>query len=95
MLFMALCTDKADHLETRLANRPDHVAWLSTHNEAIRIAGPFLAEDNETMAGSLLIVEAQDIDAARALLASDPYALAGLFQTVEVHPWRWVVGAPH
>jgi uncharacterized protein len=46
------------------------------------------------MIGSMLIVEAENEAEARALLAEDPYAKAGLFQNVEVLPWRWVVNPP-
>jgi uncharacterized protein YciI len=28
MLFALICTDKPDHLQVRLDNRPDHVAFL-------------------------------------------------------------------
>ena len=94
MLFMALCRDKVGHTQTRSDNRADHLAWLNSMNGTIRIAGPFLADDGETMAGSLLILEADDLQAARTLLAADPYAKVELFQSVDVHPWRWVVGAP-
>ena len=46
------------------------------------------------MCGSIVVVEAGDLAAAKALFAADPYAAAGLFETVEIRPWRWVVGAP-
>jgi uncharacterized protein YciI len=28
------------------------------------------------------------------VLARDPYRAAELFQSIEIRPWRWVVGAP-
>jgi len=94
MLFMAICRDKVGHLEVRQENRSDHLAWLQSSSDAIRIAGPFFGDDGETMAGSLLVVEADDLATAKSLLANDPYAKASLFQDVEIRPWRWVVGAP-
>jgi uncharacterized protein YciI len=42
----------------------------------------------------MLIIEADSLDAAKALLAKDPYAIAGLFGSVEVLPWRWTIGVP-
>ena len=42
--------------------------------------------------GSLSILEAEDRAAVEAFVADDPYALAGLFATVEVKPWRIAVG---
>ncbi len=91
MHFVAILIDHDGALETRLANRPDHIDWLNS--APVRIAGPFLDAKGD-MVGSLLIVEAEDEASARALLATDPYAKAGLFKSVEVKAWRWVVGKP-
>ena len=40
------------------------------------------------MAGSLIIVEADDLAAAEAFNAADPYAKAGLFERVEIRAFR-------
>jgi uncharacterized protein YciI len=40
--------------------------------------------------GSLLVVEAADRAAAEAFAAADPYAKAGLFESVVVRPFRAV-----
>ncbi|MQT13374.1 YciI family protein [Segnochrobactrum spirostomi] len=93
MLFVASCLDKADHLEVRLANRPDHLAWLDGHRDAVRLAGPFLDAAGEKPVGSMLIIEAASAAAVEALLAEDPYAKAGLFASVEIRPWRMTIGA--
>jgi hypothetical protein len=45
------------------------------------------------MAGSMLIIEVADRAAAEAFAASDPYAVAGLFERVEIRAWRATVGA--
>jgi uncharacterized protein YciI len=94
MLFAVSCTDKADSLNVRLENRPDHIEFLKVNSGAIKIAGPYIGEDGEAMTGSLLIVEAADLAAAKALAAGDPYAKAGLFASVDIRPWKWVVGNP-
>ncbi|RFB78212.1 YciI family protein [Methylovirgula sp. 4M-Z18] len=94
MYFVALCTDKPDHLQTRLDTRPAHLDFLKSHSAAIKIAGPLLAADGETPNGSMLVLECADAEAAKALLAQDPYAQAGLFASVEVKPWRWTIGVP-
>ncbi len=46
------------------------------------------------MAGSLFLIEAADIEAVRAFTAADPYALAGLFERVEVRAWRQTLPRP-
>lgn len=94
MLFAAMCHDKPDHLAVRLATRDAHVAWLKSLGGKVRIAGPFLDETAEIMQGSIVVIEAETLAEAKAVFAADPYAAAGLFETVEIRPWRWVVGAP-
>ena len=44
--------------------------------------------------GSLVVIEAADAAAANALAAKDPYAMAGLFESVEIRPWNWVFNPP-
>ena len=53
-----------------------------------------VTEDGAGMTGSLLIVEAADLAAAHAFAAGDPYAKAGLFESVAIRPWKWVIGNP-
>ena len=94
MLYALICTDKANSSALRADVRPKHLAFIDAHKERVKIAGPFTSDDGATMLGSLIIVEAADIAAARAFAAADPYAQAGLFASVEIKPWRWIVGAP-
>lgn len=92
MYFVIYAKDKPNHTDVRAANRPDHVAWLKANN--FHVAGPLLAQDGETMIGSMLILEANSKADATALIKNDPYAKAGLFDTVELHAYNWAIGAP-
>ena len=92
MLFIACCTDKPDHLNVRLETRPAHLAFLAEKGDALKVGGPTLDDDSETPNGSLLIFEDADLEAAKSWVAQDPYAAAGLFETVVVRPWRHAVG---
>ena len=94
MLFAVTCLDKPGHAAVRADNRATHLDFLKANADAVKIAGPMTSDDGSAMVGSLLIVEADDRAALDALLAADPYAKAGLFETVTVRPWRWVIGAP-
>lgn len=94
MLFALICFDNKNSTALRAEVRPKHLAYIERHKARVKIAGPFLSEDGEKMVGSLIIIEADDIDAARAFAEDDPYAQAGLFAEVDVKPWRWLVGAP-
>ena len=91
MHFIARCLDKADAGSLRAETRPAHLDWMAAELDAISVAGPLL-DEAEAPLGSLLIVEAINREAVAALLAEDPYAKAGLFASVEITPWKWVVG---
>ena len=89
MQFMAYCLDKPGALEVRMANRPKHAEYLTSHNDKIVYAGPLL-DDKDSMMGSLLVLDLADRAAMDDFLKNDPYAKAGLFQSVSVHPVRKV-----
>jgi len=93
MLFAIICTDKPDHLQVRMDNRPAHVEYLKSLGSDLKGAGPFLDAD-EKPNGSLVIINVADMAAAKAFADDDPYAKAGLFQTVEVRPWSWLLNNP-
>ena len=92
MLFAAICLDKPNCLNLRLSTRAAHLDFLGAHSASIKLGGPFL-DAEERPIGSLLILECADLAGARALLDEDPYARAGLFASVELRPFRRVVGA--
>ncbi|WP_300516471.1 YciI family protein [Aliiroseovarius sp.] len=89
MLIAVICTDKPGALETRLSNRDAHVAYLK-ETGAVQ-AGPFLNDKGE-MYGSLVILDMESVDDARAWAADDPYARAGLFSDVRIEEWKRVIG---
>jgi uncharacterized protein YciI len=90
MLIALIARDKPGALETRLANRAAHLDYV-TQIGVVRQAGPLLDHD-EQMIGSLLILEVEDMEAARRWAAGDPYSKAGLFQDVELIAWKKVIG---
>lgn len=85
-----ICIDKPGHLETRKANRGAHLAWIA-ESGIVEMAGPFLDADG-SMIGSLVILAVDDLAQAEAWAAADPYAKAGLFDTVTIREWKKVVG---
>lgn len=88
-LFALICRDKPDALETRMANREAHLAY-ARKGGAVLFGGPMLTDGQ--MRGSLLVIEADSMEAARDWSARDPYALAGLFDSVEIVEWKKVIG---
>lgn len=93
MLYALICTDKPHSLQVRLDNRPAHIAFLTDLGDGLKAAGPFL-DDDGNMTGSLVIIEAANRDEALAISQEDPYAKAGLFESVEIRPWNWAVKNP-
>ena len=89
MLFAISCTDKPGALELRLATRPAHIEHLKAEAGRILLGGPVLDAAGNPC-GSLLVVEAADRAAAEAFAAADPYAKAGLFESVAIRPYRVV-----
>lgn len=96
MLFALVCLDKPHSLALRLATRDAHVAYIKSHGTRVRIAGPFTDDADETLIGSLIVVEAANRKEAQAFADNDPYAQAGLFEATTITPWRWTIadGAP-
>lgn len=93
MLFALICTDKPGSVELRMKMRPDHLAFLDSLGAAVKGAGPF-TDDAGSPTGSLILVEAENRSAVETLTAGDPYAKAGLFSSVEIRPWKWVIKNP-
>ena len=94
MMFVATCVDKPHSLEIRLANRPTHLDYLKQLGAKVKAAGAMLGEDLQTPVGSMLIFEGDSLAQIEGILAADPYARAGLFESVTVRPWRQAVGQP-
>ncbi len=90
-IFALSCIDKPDSLALRMATREAHLQYIREQGEAVRLAGPYL-DDKGDLCGSLIFLEAETVDAAKALNAADPYTLAGLFERVDIRPFRPLIG---
>lgn len=90
MLVALICTDKPNHLQTRLDNRPAHVAYLNDSG-VVHLAGPFLNAAGQ-MTGSLIVLDVESLQQAQEWAAADPYAKAGLFSEVRITEWKKVIG---
>jgi uncharacterized protein YciI len=85
-----ICQDKPGALQTRLENREAHLAHIAASG-VVEMAGPFLDETG-TMTGSLIILSVASLEEAKAWAAADPYAKAGLFESVAIREWKKVIG---
>lgn len=90
MRFAIVTKDKPNHLALRQETRTAHLAYIE-ETGCVETAGPFLDAEG-AMCGSLVIVDCETLAEAQAWAANDPYALAGLFETVSVQAWKRVIG---
>ena len=81
MFFIILASDRPGALERRLAHRQRHIDYWNSLPGVVRIGGAMLSDDTgaATPKGSAFIIEAGSLDAARALLAADPFTTEGVF----------------
>lgn len=74
-----------------------HLEFVERVIESILVAGPLSDAATGAPTGSLYVLDVADERAARALLESDPYYAAGVWQSVTIEPFsgaagRWVGG---
>lgn len=86
--------DAAAALPLRLKHRPAHLARIETLDRAgrVRFAGPLLDPAGQPC-GSIVIFEATDLAAARAVAEADPYVMFAVFASWELHEIRQVFPA--
>jgi uncharacterized protein len=93
MLFALICTDKPNSIDLRMQIRPAHLSFLDKLGNNLKAAGPFVDDDGKPT-GSLVIIQADNLAEAKTIAAQDPYALAGLFSSVDIKPWKWLIKNP-
>jgi uncharacterized protein YciI len=87
MLFIIHALDKPGALPTRLGHYDAHKAFLSDttpYGVKIVMSGPQVADDGETMIGSLFLVEADSREAVERFNRADPFHAAGIWDVVTI-----------
>lgn len=97
MYYLILAKDVNDSLPLRKQARSDHLARLDALRDEGRLmtAGPMPAVDSEDpgeagFTGSIIIAEFESLDAARDWADADPYKSAGVYDSIEVVPYKKV-----
>lgn len=100
MFYAIMASDAPGTLEARLAARPAHLARLTALQDAGRLllAGPHPAIDSNDpgaagFTGSLVVAQFTSLEDARSWADADPYVAAGVYQQVEVKPFKRVLPA--
>ena len=94
MLFAIIAKDKPDSLQLRLDTRASHLEYISDAGDRLKFAGPLLSPGADPKpVGSIIVLDAASEAAIKLFAENDPYATAGLFESVEIHPWVAAVGS--
>ncbi len=84
-LFVFIGHDGADGLERRKAARTRHVEHLEgLYRDGRLVFGGPIRDASDRSIGALLVLDAPDLAAARAVVDRDPYVVAGVFARIEV-----------
>lgn len=98
-MWYAVISEDVEHsLPLRQKARDAHLARLKAlvADGRLLIAGPHPAIDSEDpgeagFSGSLVVVDFESLDAAKAWADEDPYAAAGVYRKVTVKPFKRVL----
>jgi uncharacterized protein YciI len=86
--FLIIGHGKPDASEQR-GSLPLRQRFLDDHRDQLIGCGLLLSDDDATWVGGVMLAEAPDRAAVEALVESDPFAQAGLYQSVEIYRWRF------
>lgn len=90
-LFVVLAWDGPGSAPKRDAVRDAHFSHIAATIEAIAVAGP-MKDASGTNIGSMFVLDVDDAAAAEALLRSDPYFAAGIWDRWTIHPFLAAAG---
>lgn len=84
--FVLIAYDKPGALPQRLAHRPIHLESLAALERAGQLhhAGPLL-DDKGDPCGSVVVFSAEDMTAAQAIVAADPFVVNCVFERYTVY----------
>lgn len=98
MWYLFVAKDKPGTLAQRLSARADHLARLEILKQQgrLKLAGPMPAVDSENpgeagFVGSALVLQFDSISQARIWADADPYVAAGVYDTVDIYPFKQVL----
>jgi len=93
MLFVAICVDKANHLELRKRTRESHLEYMASLGDTVKIGGRIMSGPDDTPSGSILFIEAETIEEVSDILDKDPYNQVELFKHCAIEPFAPGFGA--
>lgn len=98
MLYAIISVDVANSLPLRASARPQHIKRLQQLRDKgqLILAGPHPAIDCDDpgpngYTGSLVVAEFDSMSMAQEWANADPYVAAGVYASVEVKPFKYVL----
>ena len=89
-LFALTCHIRPDAMPALKQLRVHHLAYIQDRIDSILFGGPIRAEDGSPVE-MIIILRHDDLDAARAFIAAEPYNASGeVFNSVQVRRWSQV-----
>ena len=88
MPYAIIARDKPGALDKRMEHRPAHIEYLKSKLDLIMAGGATTGGPDDSMDGSVLILDTEDRAVAEDFARHDPFALNGVFEAVIVTPWR-------
>jgi len=80
-----------DGLDQNLVKQ--HFDWLAAQQSIILDAGGLRAEPTEGFVGAAWVIAADSLDAARDIMAQDPFVAAGLWVRSDCYAWGYAFRA--
>lgn len=90
--FLIVCHDAPGAVAKRQALLQEHLDYCIAIESRYQVAGVLLADDQESVAGSAMVVQATDRADAMRVVTDDPYYPAGVWARVEVMPYLIAFG---
>lgn len=98
MYIVIFATDKPGMTGVRAGNFDANRDYLHDHPDhpdvILHHAGPTRSEDGTARNGSLILVDAPSVQAARKFVEDSPFGRAELYGELHVRPFDWVTGKP-
>lgn len=93
MLYLFTYTNTPGSAELREKFGPDHRAFRAGLGDKLKTAGPRFDGDEGPPTGSMVILEADSMEEANKIVASDPFLIEGVFtldSSSRIDPRSWL-----
>lgn len=87
--FMIQAMDKSDREDLRRTAQEQERAYQESHPDLYITRGALVTDSGDKQIGSLMILDAPDLKAARAVWENDLFNRSGLYDRVEFYRWRF------